>query len=185
MALAILGNIATTSLRSHPPCRRAVADRGNKASTSRGSAGDPRHDVTFREVSRSAVPSRTAEPTYLFGALVVVVKCDLPTYPDGATGDNGPPIRQGAGTLNRLVGRCVTVPPINLENNAVERSVCVGTAHWGDAAPRCWSFLVLAFKGDRPAPSREARRPDTHTHKPRRRTREALTELIRRGSPNA
>ena len=30
--------------------RRAVADRGNKASTSRGSAGDPRHDVTFREM---------------------------------------------------------------------------------------------------------------------------------------
>ena len=52
------------------------------------------HDVTFREVSRSAVPSRTAEPTYLFGALVDDVKCDLPTYPDGATGDNGPPIRQ-------------------------------------------------------------------------------------------
>ena len=89
-----------------------------------------------------------------------------------------------------LKGRCVTVPPINLENNAVERSVCVGTAHWGDAAPRCWSFLVLAFKGDRPAPSREARAQThtaetAHTHKPRRRTREALTELIRRGSPNA
>ena len=53
---------------------------------------------------RSAVPSRTG-PTYLSGLLVVVVKCDLPTYPDGATGDNGPPIRQGAGTqsLNMLM----------------------------------------------------------------------------------
>ena len=58
------------------------------------------HDGDRFAKFRSAVPSRTAEPTgtYLFGALVVVVKCDLSTYPDGATGDNGPPIRQGAGT---------------------------------------------------------------------------------------
>ena len=37
------------------------------------------------------MPSRTAEPTYLFGALVVVVKARGPTYldPDGATGEHG------------------------------------------------------------------------------------------------
>ena len=80
------GRVATADVR------RQTEGTKRRASTSRGSAGvDPRHDVTFREVSRSAVPSRTAEPTYLFGAFVVVVKCDLePTYPDGATGDNGP-----------------------------------------------------------------------------------------------
>ena len=54
------------------------------------------HDVT---VSRSNVAPCRAEPrnlpTVLFGALVVVEKCDLSTYPDCATGDNGPPIRQG------------------------------------------------------------------------------------------
>ena len=66
--------------------------------------GKHHHDVT---VSRSFVAPCRAEPrpTYLFGPLVVVVKCDLPTYPDGATGDNGTPLRQGAGTLRYLVCR--------------------------------------------------------------------------------
>ena len=73
----------------HPKRRRRKLDEPG--------SGDPPRCYRFAKF-RSAVPSRTAEPTYLFGALVVVVKCDLPTYPDGATGDNGPPIRQGAGT---------------------------------------------------------------------------------------
>ena len=77
--------------------------RGGARSDARGGArrsarhvtepGKHHHDVT---VSRSFVAPCRAEPrpTYLFGPLVVVVKCDLPTYPDGATGDNGPPIGQ-------------------------------------------------------------------------------------------
>ena len=81
----------------HPKRRRRKLDEPG--------SGDPPRCYRFAKF-RSAVPSRTAEPTYLFGALVVVVKCDLPTYPDGATGDNGPPIRQGAGTLNRLGPVC-------------------------------------------------------------------------------
>ena len=31
------------------------------------------------------MPSRTAEPNYLFGELVVVVKCELISFQDGAT----------------------------------------------------------------------------------------------------
>ena len=84
----------------HPKRRRRKLDEPG--------SGDPPRCYRFAKF-RSAVPSRTAEPTYLFGALVVVVKCDLPTYPDGATGDNGPPIRQGAGTLALILERGVKV----------------------------------------------------------------------------
>ena len=31
------------------------------------------------------MPSRTAEPNYLFVALIVVVKCELLSFQDGAT----------------------------------------------------------------------------------------------------
>ena len=84
---------------------------------------------------RSAVPSSTAEPTYLFGALVVVVKCDLPTYPDGATGDNGPPPARSRnpgshrGSTNdagggRLSGRDVSRLQ-NFRHSAVTSTCCI------------------------------------------------------------
>ena len=71
--------------------------------------GRPREESSSEpgaSVSRSFVAPCRAETLLPLGALVVVVKCDLPTYPDGATGEDGPPIRQGAGTLNFSFSRC-------------------------------------------------------------------------------
>ena len=45
-------------------------------------------------------------PTYLFGAASSDARSDLPTYPSGPTGENDPPMPQGARILLSNSGTC-------------------------------------------------------------------------------